>query len=424
MLLNLTTMISVDRHCWRFVGREHDHQLERHYACAGEFFAGDRVTFGDGPRSSPSRSPAALRLSKRRSIPTPTPTRWLHRQRLAGSGNLEKSGASILTLVGPNTYSGQTVIGGGVLSILAANSLGNASATNTIALSSGGRLRYTGTAAIDLGATRSIAVGTGGGTISQSGTANVTMTIPGNITGSGNLAFRTTGTSGTVSTATTYSLTGDNSGYTGNISIEAGANILSTLNLATQSAVPNAASITVNYPEASITNQNANTLNLPGVTLPVGTTLNMTAFLNGAISLRSQVTSSGGSTINGPIKLTANAGGVVQFVPAAGATLTFNGNIGEASLNSFGGVAPVTLPTVFFRAAANTTINGTTNLPNADAVRVDDTGITTINSTGNVWARTTVRSASTPRLEPITPWRQARCCSLARPPTPATRSST
>jgi autotransporter-associated beta strand protein len=54
-----------------------------------------------------------------------------------GPGNLEKSGGSTLTLVGPNTYSGQTLISGGTLSIAAANSLGNASVTNSIRLGGG-----------------------------------------------------------------------------------------------------------------------------------------------------------------------------------------------------------------------------------------------------------------------------------------------
>ncbi len=314
---------------------------------------------------------------------------------IAGSSGLQKFGSSTLTITGTNSYSGQTVVGGGIVDIAAPTSLGNASATNTIALLGGGRLRYSGTTAVDLGATRAIAVGSGGGVIAHSGGTAVTLTIPGSIAGSDPLRFSTTG-AGTASSVTTYNLTGDNSGYTGDLTVDATSSILSTLTFATQLAVPNASSITVNFPSGSLTNGNATILNLPGVNLPAATTLNLNSNLNGAISQRSQVTTTGASSINGPIKLSANAGGVVQFSPAANSTLTLNGDISEASPGAFGSAA--NFGVLFLRTAGNTVVNGKINLPTALLSRVDDTGSATINSTGNVWALTDVRSNSTLRI--------------------------
>ncbi len=363
------------------------------------FFAGDTVTFGDGPTVVGVTVTSGVTPSKT-TVNSVTNSYTLNSTTngIAGGGNLEKSGASTLTLVGPNTYSGQTIISGGTVSISAANSLGNAGPTNSIALSTGGRLSNNAAAALDLGATRSIAVGTGGGSISHNNAAAATITVSGNLTGSGtdNLSFHsaTTGPG-------TFLLSGSNSGYTGKISIDSSGTGITTanttVNLSTASAVPNASSITINYPAAATTTGNATTLNLNGVTLPVGTTLNMTAFLNGAISLRSQITSQGTSVINGPITVTGNAGSVIQFAPTiAGSTLTINGNITEATPGSFG--SPGVLGVVFLRNNGLTVVNGTINLPNAMISRVDSNGSTTINSTGNVWAATDVRGATTLRI--------------------------
>lgn len=317
---------------------------------------------------------------------------------ISGPGSLEKLGTSTLTLAGQNSYSGKTSIGGGTVSIAAVNSLGDGSSSNTIALSGGGRLNYSGTAAIDFGTSRSIDVGTGGGTISHSGatSSGITIAIPGNITGAGSLKFSTTGDSSTASQVSNYALSGSNSAYTGAITVEATARILSTLTFASQAAVPNASSITLLAPTGSTTTNNANTLSLPGVSLPAGTVLNMNAVAVSAnLNLRTQIASTGLSTINGPVTLAGNGGSVIQFSPGNG-TLTLNGDITETAPGSFGTVA--TAATVFFRNTGNTVVNGTINLPTANIVRVDDTGITTINSTGNVWAGTEVRSNSTLRL--------------------------
>jgi autotransporter-associated beta strand protein len=135
---------------------------------------------------------------------------------IAGPGNLEKSGTSILTLTGANTYSGQTIVSGGTLAFAAANSLGNAGAANTIAISGGARLSYTAATALDLGATRSIAVGAGGGSISHNNATAANITISGELSGSDNLSLHSN-----AAGAGTFILTGINSGYTGNLSVDA-----------------------------------------------------------------------------------------------------------------------------------------------------------------------------------------------------------
>src|SRR5690606_3699189 len=119
------------------------------------------------------------------------------------------------------------------------------------------------------------------------------------------------------------------------------------------------------------------------------------ALLNGANSQRTQVAGVGTSSINGPVRLTGGPSSVIQISPTAG-EITINGDISEASPGSFG--TTDTHATLFFRNTGNTVINGTINLPNANVIRVDNTGITTVNSTGNVWAQTEVRSSSTLRL--------------------------
>ncbi len=363
---------------------------------ADNFFAGDTVTFGDGPAVTAVTVTSGVAPWKTTvNSATNNYTLTSTTNGIAGSGNLEKSGGSTLTLVGPNTYAGKTVVSGGTLAFSAANSLGNVFApTNSIALSTGGRLSYNAATALDLGVTRGIAAGTGGGSISHNNATAATITVSGNLTGSGtdNLSFHSNAAGGG-----TFLLSGVNSGYTAKISIDTASTGLTTLNLSTASAVPNAASITINYPAAATTTGAANTLNLNGVTLPAGTTLNMTAFLNGAISQRSQITSQLNSIINGPITVTGNAGSVIQFLPnVTGSTLTFNGNITEATPGSFGTSA--SLGVFFLRSNGLTVVNGMINLPNAMISRVDATGSTTINSTGNIWAATDVRSASTLRI--------------------------
>jgi autotransporter-associated beta strand protein len=132
----------------------------------------------------------------------------------------------------------------------------------------------------------------------------------------------------------------------------------------------------LNYPAAGA-NGNATTLDLLGINLPAAVTLNLTSFLNGTISLRTQVNSNGDSVINGPISL--NGTSIVQLQPATG-TLTVNGNITESAPGAFSG-------TLFARSNGTTVFNGTINLPTAGATLAQtDAGTLVLNSTGNTFS--------------------------------------
>ena len=301
------------------------------------------------------------------------------------AGEIVKDGSTTLTLAGPNTYPGKTTVQGGTVSIAAANSLGNALPGNSIALSNGGRLAYSGTTAFDLGVNRGIAVGSGGGVIAHTGGTVVAYNVSGNLSGSGALKFSTTGT-GTVSTVTTYTLNGNNSAYTGPITVEATGNLLSALTIPSQANVPNASSITLNYPAASVTGGNATTLNLShGVTLPVGTTLNFTSSqATSAISLRSgtQTAANGTVVINGPITLAGTS--IIQFNGGAASTTTYNGAITETTPGSFVEAINTFSNVLFFRGTGTHIINQPITLPSlGSTVAVTDGAVAVVNSTGS-----------------------------------------
>ncbi len=344
---------------------------------ADKFFTGDTVTFVDGGAPI-AVAVTAVGVTPWKATVNSTTSNFSFATSgsgIGGPGSLEKFGSSTLTFSGPNTYSGQTIVGGGTLSTSTATSLGDAGPTNNIAINGGGRLSFTSTAAHDLGVNRSIAIGAGGGSISHNSTTATAITIPGNITGSDALSFHSN-----VAGAGTFILTGNDSGYTGAISVDAQTTGITVLRIATAGAAPGGGSITLNYPASGATG-NATTLDLPGTTLPAGVTLNMTSFLNGAISQRSQVTSSGNAFIHGPI--TASGSSIVQFNPASG-NLTLNGPV-----TACGGGFNAANSVFFVRGVGNGVVNNTVTLPGAQLSKTD-TGSWSINSNGNDWLTTGV----------------------------------
>ena len=150
------------------------------------FFSGDSVTFPEGGRNplvtlTGLLAPAGVSVTSDTTNYTFTSTAG---NLITGTTGLTKSGASTLTLIGANAYSGVTTISGGTIAI-AADSIGNGVPGNSLALSGGGKLSYTGTVATDLGINRTIAVGTGGGVLEHNSATAATITIPGNLSGSG-----------------------------------------------------------------------------------------------------------------------------------------------------------------------------------------------------------------------------------------------
>lgn len=338
------------------------------------FFAGDTVTFGDGPSVvgvtvTSGVSPWKTTVNSNTNNYTLTSTV----SGLAGPGSLEKSGASTLTLVGPNSYSGKTVISGGTLSIAAATSLGSAAATNSIALSGGAKL--TASATLDLGLARGLAVGPGGGTLSAAGAAALTVTVPGNLSGSAPLTF----TSG-ATVAPTYFLSGNNSGFSGNVNLDsAGATATGTVLALASSNALTAGTLTMTFPPTT-TSGVATTVRLDNVTIS-GVTLAMSSNLNGAISQRGQLTTGTGVNVwNGPVTLAGND--IIQINTAH--TLTLNGSIAAAG-GGFTG-------TLFLRGASPGVgvVSNTINAP-AGNVNKTDSGLWTINSSvGNSWVNSVV----------------------------------
>jgi autotransporter-associated beta strand protein len=123
-----------------------------------------------------------------------------------GVGGLTKSGSGTLTLQGANTYTGQTTVRGGVLSVSADANLGDAGTAAGIVLD-GGTLRTTA----GFTTSRVVTTATGSG-IDVPGEAD-TLTLNGVVTGAGLI---------TKSGSGTLVLTGANTAYTGGLTLAGG----------------------------------------------------------------------------------------------------------------------------------------------------------------------------------------------------------
>ena len=120
---------------------------------------------------------------------------------ISGSGGLTKSGAGLLGLTGANSYTSDTTMNGGTLSVVSDPSLG---ASSGALIFNGGTLQNTGS----FSSARSVVLGTGGGTLQT----NADLTLSGDISGSGGIEKTGAGT---------LILSGDNS-YLGATTIQNG----------------------------------------------------------------------------------------------------------------------------------------------------------------------------------------------------------
>ncbi|MEI6235905.1 MAG: C25 family cysteine peptidase [Planctomycetota bacterium] len=225
---------------------------------------------------------------------------------ISGTGTVTMTGVGTQTLSGINTYSGLTTISGGVLSIAASSGIGNASATNTIALSGGATLQSTG-AAVDLGTTRSIVLGTGGGTIDVTGTN--ALTVSGVISGATALTKSSAGTlllSGSNTTSGAIAVTG------GTLSIGASTNLgnaaaTNSLTLSNGGALQNTGAsvdlgalrmVTLGTGGGTINVTGSNVLTVSGI---VSGATNLTKTSSGVLTLTNTNTNTGSVVINGGI---------------------------------------------------------------------------------------------------------------------------
>ena len=343
-----------------------------------KFFNNDAVTFADGPANTNIQvfglvSPASINVTAVTTAYTFTSTAG---NQIVGSTGITKSGAGTLTLVGDNLYEGINALTAGEVAISSAASLGNGVAGNNIALSGGARLTYNAATAMNLGSNRSIAVGTGGGSLAHSNATGATITLPAPITGSGPLNLHSA-----LAGGGTFSVTGNMSGYSGDISLTAAGTGTTTLSFASGSVPPTSGSITLAKPATAVVSS-TNNLNLNGTTtLGSGVTVSLNAGLNdAAVLVRSSINSSGINAINGPIKVTATDAAAINQINSASGTLSLNGTITEEAPGS-----AVTGSFLFLRGITALILNGQVNLPNTNVGRTD-AGNLTINSTGNNWA--------------------------------------
>ena len=281
----------------------------------------------------------------------------------ATAGSLTKTGTGTLTLGAANSYAGITSVENGILSISSSGNLGDASATNTISLSGGGRLANTG-AAVDLGATRNIAIGTGGGALS-SATATV-LTISGALSGGNALG---------VTGGGTLVFTGNNSGFSGNLNVDSlGGTSNTVLQLTTNNSLTGG---TVTLAQGTVAGGTGTALDLTGVTM---TGVNLVMNSNAGSNFRSALTTSAGANVwNGNITL--NGDGLDQLnTSGAGSSLTVNGNVLDGG--AFTG-------SLLLRGVGTGTIAGAITLPTGNISKTDG-GTWNINTTGNSWLNTQV----------------------------------
>ncbi len=233
---------------------------------------------------------------------------------LNGSGTiaLTKVGAGTIGLSGINTYSGATVINGGVLSINADGTFGGQplgaypviySATNVTL--NGGELLDTITTSI--GANRGLTLGGGGGTLDAS--SGQTLTVSSIVAGSGGL---TKGTNGGA-----VSLTGTNT-FAGNVTVNYGQLWINNSSGLGDLGATKTISVAEYYAELHLNGTNSN------ITLP--STFNLKTSNNKSPTIANEA---GNNTMNGPITLVSGGSGTI--INVNGGTLTLAGSISNSA---------------------------------------------------------------------------------------------
>lgn len=221
------------------------------------------------------------------------------------SGGLTKTGAGVLTLSGTNTFSGAVGVTDGALAFAASENLGDASATNTLGLSNGAVLRYTGAGLVDLGVNRGLSLGTGGGVVDVN-TATGLLTLGGDVSGAG-AALTKTGT-GTLVIIGAASHTGATVASGGGLTISGALSGTNALNVSSGA--------TLNLSGSMLTPGAIQTVSVAG-----GGYLNLA---NGAGVPLSNVTTLNLGAGSGTARLGLDLGTTSDLMTTAGAAVTAN----------------------------------------------------------------------------------------------------
>ena len=267
---------------------------------------------------------------------------------IGGAATVAKTGTGTVILNNPNTYTGTTTVTGGTLQVGGGGTIGSLG-TGTTTIGPAGTVSYF-----------------------RADTSAVAIATP--FAGAGTLVFQGTGTIN----QSAYSLTGDNSGLTGTVSIQSGARVQ-----ASNADAPHFGTATVAVASGGTAYLTGGTFANPFTIAGVGWT--ETAGNLGAIRL-------GGGTVSGPVTLAADA-----LISAYGSTGTINGAIGEA-----GGTRKLTLGTgtsgTITLGGTNTYTGGTDvarTVVNANSSAAFGTGPVTIASPSAVTARIALGSGVT-----------------------------
>lgn len=234
-----------------------------------------------------------------------------------GSGGtlaLAKTGSSILTLAGANTYSGGTSVTGGALSISSDANLGTApAAAATNIFLNGGTLSASTT--FELNANRSIALGpasgSGNGTLEAS--AGTTLTY------NGTLASNGSGTGGLIKTNTTGTLVlGGANTYAGDTALLGG-----TLKIANAAAIPSGSgkgNVSISSNSGGVLDLNGKAITINGLSGAGGISSGVAGAAS--ISIGGNDATGAANTFTGAIN---NGTGTVSVAKIGGGTLTLSG---------------------------------------------------------------------------------------------------
>lgn len=175
---------------WRGSGASWDLAASANWLNGGSpdvFVAGDSVVFDGGGAAAATADLATALPVSGVTVDSSADYTFGGAGHLTGSGGLVKSGSGTLTVLTANSYTGPTVVNGGVLAI---SSLGDAGSPGSIGASgvaagnlvlNGGTLRLIGP---QTNTDRGVTLGAGGGTLDVASAAS-TITISGSLTGPG-----------------------------------------------------------------------------------------------------------------------------------------------------------------------------------------------------------------------------------------------